>query len=326
MDLISNTQKELIESKSKVRKAMILAGGLGTRFLPATLAVAKELVTVGNKPILLYHLEDLAKAGVTDVLIVGNKLKEESFKNFINPPKEYLDQVEQGGKMGMLAEYNQIMSKLNITYINQDDKVQEFDGKKYENELCDQKGSAIAVYAGKAWAGDEPFLVVNGDDLCIYDDGRSSTAEVVDVFAATGDWVVYGKEVDRNLIYKYSSMVIGQKVSENGAKMDNIIEKPEKGTEPSNIMGFARYIYTKDVFDRIKDSKPRSNGEFCITDILAEVAREGHASTCIFGGNYFDCGSIAGYSLANLYMGLKNEDSAETVREGAEDLLDKFID
>lgn len=78
MDLIENQQKELLESKSKVTKAMILAGGLGTRFLPATLAVAKELVTVGNKPILMHHLEDLSKAGITDVLIVGNKLKEES--------------------------------------------------------------------------------------------------------------------------------------------------------------------------------------------------------------------------------------------------------
>lgn len=324
-ELLENNQKALLENKPKVKKAMILAGGLGTRFLPATLAVAKELVTVGNKPILMYHLEDLAKAGITDVLIIGNKLKEESFKNFINPPKAYIDQIEADGKMSYLKDFNDLMSKIKISYINQDDKVQVFDGKKYENDLYDQRGSAIAIYAGKNWAGDEPFVVMNGDDLCLYDDGRSATKEVVDVFEATGDWVVYGKEVDRNLIYKYSSMVLGENISNIGAKMKDIIEKPAKGTEPSNIMGFSRYIYTKSVYDRIKACKPRSNGEYCITDVLAEVAREGKASTCIFGGDYFDCGSIAGYSLANLYMGLANADSSEVVREGAENLLDKFL-
>ncbi len=326
MDLIENQQKELLESKSKVTKAMILAGGLGTRFLPATLAVAKELVTVGNKPILMHHLEDLSKAGITDVLIVGNKLKEESFKNFINPPKEYIDQIEAGGKMGLLAEFNELMSKLKITYINQDDKTQTINGKVFENELYDQKGSSIAIYAGKNWAGEDPFFVVNGDDMLIYDNEKSVTQELIDIFNATGDYVMSGREVDRDLIYKYSCMEIGENVGSNGFKMKSIVEKPAKGTETSNIMGFARYIYTSDVFERIKQSKARLNGEYCIVDVFADVAKEGRASACLFDGNYFDCGSISGYALANLYVALKDESATNIVREGAEDLLDKFID
>ena len=106
-----------LENKLKVRKAMILAGGLGTRFLPETLAVAKELVAIGNEPILMIHLRDLIKSGITDVLIVGNKLKEESFKNFINPPKEYLDKIISGGKIHLLDSYHEIMDNLKITYI-----------------------------------------------------------------------------------------------------------------------------------------------------------------------------------------------------------------
>ena len=82
---------EMIENRINVKKAVILAGGLGTRFLPGVLAVAKELVTIGTKPILMYHLEDLSKAGITEVLIIGNKLKEESFRNFITPSEEYMD-------------------------------------------------------------------------------------------------------------------------------------------------------------------------------------------------------------------------------------------
>ncbi len=317
---------ELLENKRKVTKAMILAGGIGTRFLPATLAVAKELVAVGNKPILLHHLEDLVRAGINDVLIVGNKLKEESFKNFLNPPKEYLDRLERDGKMGMLAEFNELMSKVKITYINQDDESYEYDGKVFHNDLCKQQGSAIAIYAGKGWAGDEPFFVVNGDDMMVYDDGKCVTQEIIDIFRETGDYVMSGREVDRDLIYKYSSMEVGEKVGNNGFKMLSIVEKPPKGTETSNIMGFARYIYTSDVFDRIKECKPRSNGEYCIVDVFADVAKEGKASACLFDGNYFDCGSISGFALANLYVALKDESAVNVVREGAEDLLDKFID
>lgn len=316
---------DFIENKTPVKKAVILAGGLGTRFLPATLAMAKELVTIGNKPILLYHLEDLVKAGISEVLIIGNKLKEESFKNFINPPKEYLDKLEKDGKLGLIAEYKKVMDSLSITYINQDDKVSHVNGKTYKNDLYERYGSSIAVYAAKDWAGDEPILVVNGDDFCVYMDGKSVAQEVIDVFQATGDYVVYGREVDRNLIYKYSSMIIGEKVSERGAKMLDIIEKPEKGKEPSNIMGFARYIYTSDVYDRILKSKPRANGEYCITDVISDVAKEGKCSTCIFDGEYFDCGNIAGYSLANLFVGLADNSVSEIVRNGAEELLDKFL-
>lgn len=311
-------------SSNKVKKAVILAGGIGSRFLPSTLAIAKELVSVGNKPILLYHLEDLAKAGITDVLIVGNKLKKASFLNFLNPPKKYLEQLEKDGKLGLIAEYQKLMKSLKISYVNQDDSSATFDGKVYKNELSKRYGSSIAIYAARGWAGDDPFLVINGDDLCLYRDGRSVAAELIDVFNTNGDYVMYGKEVDRSQIYKYSSMVIGEKVGERAAKMLDIVEKPEKGTEPSNIMGFARYIYTSDVFDRIKKSKPRKNGEYCIVDVFSDVAKEGRASVCIFDGDYLDCGSIAGYALANLYVGLSDESCSKVVREGAEKLLKDF--
>lgn len=323
LKISGNAEIKRLENKFKVKKAMVLAGGLGTRFLPETLAVAKELVAICNEPILLKHLRDLVESGISDVLIVGNKLKEESFKNFINPPQEYLDKIVAGGKLHMLDSYHEVMDKLKITYVNQDDKFQTIDGKRYTNSSYQKAGSSIAIMAGKFWADGEPFLVINGDDLCVYEDGKSISKEIMDVYAQTGDYVVYGTEVDRKLIYKYSSMVLGDKIGEKGAKMLDIIEKPAAGTEPSNIMGFARYIFNPDVFDRIEKSKPRGNGEYCITDVLSQVAREGHASTCIFDGNYFDCGSIAGYTLANAYFGLKDENSKDAIVKGLEYMLSK---
>ena len=113
-------------------------------------------------------------------------------------------------------------------------------------------GSAIAINAGKKWAMDDPFVVLNGDDLCFYLDGRSMTKEVIDIYNATGDTVVYGKELPREVMYKYSSMVLGEECCNGkGSKMLDIIEKPAPGTEPSNIMGFCRYVLNAEFFDRI---------------------------------------------------------------------------
>ena len=304
-----------IEHRDKIHKAVILAGGLGTRFLPATLVVAKELFPICEQPILMYHLEDLAKAGITDILIVGNKLKEESFMTFITPPKEYLEKVEKDGKLNLLEKYNNLMEKFNsFTYINQEIGSDYFN--KENNVTGEQRGSSIAILSCKEWAKGEPFIVFNGDDFCVYPDGTATASDLINVYNQTGDYVVYGREVSRDLIYKYSSMVIGEKhLSCNGFKMNDIIEKPVKGTEPSNIMGFAKYVFTGDVFDRILKSKPRKNGEFCITDVISDVAREGKTSTCIFDGLYYDCGSRLGLQMAGNYVLFKDGEDKEALIE-----------
>lgn len=301
-----------------VKKAMILAGGLGTRFLPATLCLAKELFPIGNKPILMHHIEDIVKAGITDILIVGNTLKEDSFRSFLTPSEDYLSRIEADGKMGSLSEINNLLSKVKITYINQDDPEFNIDGKIVKNEGYGERGSAIAILAGKAWANGEPIVVLNGDDLCFYKDGSSMTEEVLDVYNKTGDNVVYGKELPREVMYKYSSMVLGGFVDGNtkGRKMLDIIEKPAPGTEPSNIMGFCRYVLTPEFMNRVFKIKQRANGEYNMTDVLQSLAKDGLASTCIFSGDYFDCGSMGGYALANTYVALKDESSKKAVYEG----------
>lgn len=309
-----------IEKGKKVKKGMILAGGLGTRFLPATLCLAKELFPIGNKPIIMYHLEDLVKAGVEDVLIVGNKLKEESFKQFLCPSEEYISKVESDGKLGLLEDYYNVMRSVKITYVNQDDPEFTYDGVTYPNEYLGERGSAIAIGAGKHWANGEPFICLNGDDLCFYEDGKSMSKEVIDVHMATGDNVVYGKELPREVMWKYSSMVLGNRVpgNETAAKMADIIEKPAKGTEPSNIMGFARYVLTDDFFDRIFKVKQRPNGEWNMTDVIQSLAQSGLASTCIFKGNYFDCGSEEGYANANVYAVQMRKKAAENAKNAQE--------
>lgn len=307
-----------MEQVKPVKKAMILAGGLGTRFLPATLCLAKELFPIGNKPIIMYHLADLVKAGIDDVLIVGNVLKEESFRNFCQPSADYLERIKNDGKDSSLDEIRDLLSKLKITYINQDDPEYTIDGVTYKNEGIGQRGSAIAMLAGRGWANSDPFVVLNGDDLCFYPDGTSMTKEVVDIYEKTGDMVVYGKEMPREQMYKYSSMVLGSFVEGNtkGRKMLDIIEKPAKGTEPSTIMGFCRYVVDERFMERVFDIAPRANGEYNMTDVLQKLAQEGQMSTCLFTGDYFDCGSMAGYALANAYVALHDESSKNVVKDG----------
>lgn len=313
---------EMIEDRINIRKAVILAGGLGTRFLPGVLAVAKELVTIGNKPILMYQIEDLYKAGIDDVLIIGNKLKAESFKNFINPSEEYIKKITEDGKLPLLEEYYDLMNKVKITYLNQYDEEQLIDGEICINENYEMRGSSGAVYTAKNWAKGEPFIVVNGDDLCVYPDGRSATQEVVDVFAVTGKTVEYAKEMPREVIYKYSSIVFGNPIANGkGFEMLDIVEKPESGTEPSNFMGFARYAFSEKVFEDILNSKPRANGEYCITDVVQKHAKEGNAATCIFDGIYFDCGSKEGYALANAYAGLSDSKTFANVHSRLKEIM-----
>lgn len=318
-------EKKAKKSKSmKVRKAVILAGGLGTRFLPATLVVAKELFPICEQPILMYHLEDLARAGITDVLIVGNKLKQRSFKNFISPPGDYLKRISEDGKDGFLEKYSALMKRFNsVSYINQE--VGELIFKENGGRGC-VRGSSVAILACKRWVRGEPFLVVNGDDFCVYGDNRSVAGELIDLFERTGDYIVYGKEVDRDLISKYSSMALGEKIGPAGCfKMADIIEKPLKGTEPSNIMGFARYIFGCDIFDKILSSSPRQNGEYCITDVLTMLAREGRVSTRIFGGLYYDCGSRLGLQMAGNYVLFAEEGEKNALISQFDMLKSNFI-
>ncbi len=326
MNNLEHKNIEKIEQKRKLTKAVVLAGGLGTRFLPGTLVVAKELFPIMGKPVMLYLFNDLIKAGIKDVLIVGNKLKEESITSFLNPPEEYLRKVESDGKLGNLKEYNDIMSHFDsVSYVNQ-----EIGSELFKLQLgndSEARGSSVAILAAKEWANGEPFMVLNGDDFCYYMDGRSASSEVANIYSQTGDYVIYGKEVDRSQIYKYSSMVIGKALqSGQGFKMDDIIEKPAVGTEPSNIMGFARYVFTADVFDEILNSRPRPNGEFCITDVVSEVAKKGRVSTCIFDGKYFDCGSYLGFQMAGNYLLAENEADRKALLEEMKNLFSLYND
>ena len=315
---------EQLEYRHKIRKAVVLAGGLGTRFLPGTLVLAKELFAIKGEPILMYHLRELADAGITDILIVGNKLKEESFNSFINPPKEYLEKIEKDGKLSLLQSYNDLKARFHsISYVNQEIGSDEFE--KANKTGGQARGSSIAILAARKWAKGEPFMVVNGDDLCKYLDGKSPASELVDVFEKTGDYVIYGKEIPRELAYKYSSMVIGEAIpGGKGFKMNDIVEKPAPGTEPSNIMGFARYIFTSDVFDEIIHSAPRPNGEFCITDVISTVAKKGRVSTCIFDGAYYDCGSYMGFQMAGNFLLAEKPEEREKLKDELKTMFKLF--
>ena len=300
--------------KFEIKKAVILAGGLGTRFLPATLVLAKELFPIGDKPALMYHLENLQKAGIKEVLIVGNKLKEESFKSFLTPSEEYITKVKNDNKLSFLESYYNVMNGFDsVSYINQEVGSNLFNEKNGGDEF--RRGSSIAILACKEWANGEAFMVINGDDLCAYPDKNAPNIEarLISLFNKTGDYIIVGKKMNRELIYKYSSMVLKEELEqENCYKMADIIEKPAKGTEPSDVIGCARYIYTSDVFDRILTSSPRANGEFCITDLISDVAKEGKVSTCIFDGLYFDCGSMVGLQMAGAYL-LLSDDSTKNL-------------
>ena len=287
-------------STKKVTKAMLLGGGFGTRFLPGTLLLAKELFPIGSKPIIMYQLEDLLKAGITDVLIVGNEIKRDSFMQFLNPSDVYLDKV--GRDHPNLRELNFLREHMNIQYVDQP---------------LHLRGSAMAIATGIEWAGDDPFIVLNGDDLCFYEDGRSVVQDVIDTYETTGNNVVFGKKIPTVVAGKYSAMVVGDQVGKKSFNVQSIIEKPTEadlekviaasaGKQGLNnyevIMSFAKYVLDRRFLEAIFTTPVRSNGEVNMTDTLAYLASQGQVSTSIFDGIYFDCGSERGYASANMFV------------------------
>ncbi len=273
-----------------VTKAVILAAGKGTRFLPATLGVPKEMFPILNKPALMYHLKECVNAGITDVMVVISNSKKSMLK-FIQPNFKDLDELIKAGKQEYLEEYMQIMSKLNITV-------------GYSNKAL---GSAYATLTAKKWSKGQPYVLISGDD--IIDAKPAAAKQLIDVYEQSGRPVVAFQQVPHEEMYKYGAADIAEQQG-SMLKLRGIIEKPPKGTEPSNYAVIGRYIITPKVYDEIAKLTPK-NGEYCLTDALNVLAVNGECMGRVVDGIYYDCGSKLGFAKCTIDRALKEIDGTE---------------
>jgi len=264
-----------------ISKCLFPAAGFGTRFLPATKAVPKEMLPIINKPILQYGVEEAISAGITNIAIVSGKGKR-SIEDHFDKSVELESQLKETSKEHYIKDIQNIIEKATFTYVRQ---------KK-------MLGLGHAILTGQPLIGNQPFAVVLADDLCINSD-NSVLKQMLKVFNKYKCSVVAIEEIPKEDTNKYG-IIDGNLIdgSNDTFRVTNMVEKPESIDSPSNMAIVGRYILTPDIFEIIKTIKPDLNGEIQITDALLVQAKQGNVIAYKFKGLRFDCGSVRGYIQA----------------------------
>jgi UTP--glucose-1-phosphate uridylyltransferase len=268
-----------------INKCLFPAAGYGTRFLPATKAVPKEMLPVLTKPLLQYGVEEALSAGITNMAIVtgrGKRAIEDHFDNSY----ELESQLIGTSKETYLEEIKEVIKKSTFTYVRQKQML----------------GLGHAILTGKPLIGNEPFAVVLADDLCDCDED-SVISQMIKIYNKFKCSIVAIEEVPVSHTNKYG-IITGNLVSQSKTtyQVTNMVEKPDVKNAPSNMAIIGRYILTPDIFNILENIKPDKSGELQITDALNIQAKQGKVIAYKFKGKRFDCGSVKGYLEANNYF------------------------
>ena len=268
-----------------ITKCLFPAAGYGTRFLPATKAVPKEMLPVITKPLLQFGVEEALSAGITNMAIVtgrGKRAIEDHFDNSF----ELESQLVGTSKEHYLKEIKEVIKKSTFTYVRQKQML----------------GLGHAILTGKPLIGNEPFAVILADDLCDCNE-KSVISQMIEIYSQHQCSVVAIEEVPMNQTHKYG-VIAGKLVknSINTYQVSDMVEKPKEKDAPSNMAIIGRYILTPDIFNILEKIKPDKSGEIQITDALNMQAKQGKVVAYKFKGKRFDCGSVKGFLEANNYF------------------------
>lgn len=280
-----------------VRKAIIPAAGLGTRVLPASKAVPKEMLPIVDKPAIQYIVEEAVAAGITDILIITNRGKgiiEDHFDHSFE--LEHL-LAQRGGRDEVLHELKSVAKMANIYFLRQKEA----------------KGLGHAVLCAKSFVEGEPFAVMYGDDV-ILNDTDPVIKQVIRAYEKHNKCAVGIKEVSPEQIVKYSSMKI-EKIEDNIYGIDDMIEKPsiDKIFSLYSILG--RCVLTPEIFNILENIPYGAGGELQLTDAMAEIARKDGMVGVDFVGTRYDMGNKFGILKANIEVGLKHPDVSKELKE-----------
>lgn len=267
-----------------IRKCMFPVAGYGTRFLPATKSMPKEMLPIVNKPLVQYGVEEAIDAGLTQIALVTGRGKRAIADHF-DISYELEHQIAGTSKEKYLASIRDVLGSGVFTMTRQ----------------REMKGLGHAILTGEVLVGNEPFGVILSDDLCINEGGEGVMAQMVRLFKQFRCSIVAVQEVPMDQVEKYG-VVSGQSLKDGLYRVDNMVEKPKPEDAPSNLAIIGRYILTPDIFDILRDTPPGKNGEVQITDALMTQARNGCVMAYKFEGKRFDCGAVDGFVEATNYV------------------------
>ncbi|MBL6969987.1 MAG: UTP--glucose-1-phosphate uridylyltransferase GalU [Campylobacterales bacterium] len=269
---------------SIIKKCLFPAAGYGTRFLPATKAIPKEMLPILTKPLIEYGVEEAMSAGCETMAIVTSKYKK-SIEDHFDRHTDIEQNIAGSSKAELLDGVNHIIDNCQFTYTRQ----------------LEMKGLGHAILTGKPLIGDEPFAVILADDLCS-NEGDSVLTQMMKVYEQHPDCcIVAVEQIPPQDSNKYG-VIAGETIANGITRVDNMVEKPEPEDAPSNLAIIGRYILIPEIFDIIETTAPGKGGEIQITDALLTLAKQGKVLAYEFDGKRFDCGSIDGYVEATNYF------------------------
>jgi len=267
---------------SSIKKCLFPVAGYGTRFLPATKAMPKEMLPIVTKPLIQYAVEEAMAAGITGMAFVTGRGKR-ALEDHFDISYELEHQIAGTDKERLLAETRHIIENCTFSYTRQ----------------VEMKGLGHAIEVGGNLIGDEPFAVILADDYCVAE-GDSVLTQMVKLFDKYRCSIVAIEAVPKDETCRYG-IIEGEEEADGVFRISGMVEKPAAEEAPSNLAIIGRYILTPDIFDIIRETPPGKNGELQITDALLTQAQQGKVIGYKFQGRRFDCGSVQGYIEAINY-------------------------
>jgi len=266
-----------------ITKCLFPAAGYGTRFLPATKAMPKEMMPIVNKPLIEYGVAEAAEAGMTDICIITGRGKR-AIEDHFDTSFELEHQIYGTNKAKLLEPTNNLIDQCTFTYTRQ----------------RAMKGLGDAILSGRKMINDAPFGVVLADDLCV-SEGEGVLAQMTKQYAEHQCSIIGVMEVPLNEVSKYGVINPGD-TQGDVINVQSMVEKPAPADAPSTLIAMGRYILSPEIFDVLENTQPGTGGEVQLTDALNTLAQQGKLKAYKFKGQRFDCGSIEGFAEATQYI------------------------
>jgi len=288
----------------KIKKAVLPVAGFGTRFLPATKAIPKEMLAIIDKPLIQYAVEEAVSVGAEEIIFITSHTKD-SIQNHFSSYPELEERLRSSKKLDLLYKIKpSYMEDLKFSYVNQEE----------------QKGLGHAISLAKDLVGDEPFSVLLPDDLFI--SSPSCLQQLASSYNEHGNTTIAVNVIDKKNIHKYGVIDPGDnKLINNEVNVFNIVEKPSAEDAPSDIAVCGRYIFNPSIFKFIETVKPDSSGEIQITDAIQLLLEKENVKAKVYDGKKFDCGSKTGYVQATIAMGMKDPEISDNIKKIIRELI-----
>ena len=281
----------------KVKKAVIPAAGFGTRFLPATKAIPKEMLPIIDIPTIQYIVQECIDSGIEEILIIDNDSKLEIRKHFS------IDERLENKLLSVnkINEYNlvhEIATKVKISYVQQNNP----------------RGLGHAVYLAKEWVNNEPFVVLCGDDIMVNKNGLPVTKQLIDAYKSTNCSILGVQEILRENVHKYG-VVTPVNMEGRLIQISDVVEKPKTEEAPSNYATLGRYVLSPKIFELLENQTPGAGGEIQLTDSIRRMMNSEKVYAYNFEGIRYDAGDKFGYVSAVIDFALERDDLRELVLE-----------